>query len=712
MYKHRIPILALICIVCTGIVILCRQIPSVPFFSTIWRSEQPFQDLLRREGRKTATKPDLLFVGIDQSSLEMPPLTPEELANNRAFQVMTERAYQDGWSRELWSLFLDRVFGAGARLVMFDMVFNKLRDDTLRAGDEAFAAALNRYRDKVVLAANFDFSQASQTGGGFAQTVVPHPLFVPPPQMYDDRVGYVTFFADGLDGKIRAVRYTITDQQLARNPAQPGEVPYEALSARGLEKLGHRQDVPRDLNAHLIRFSALDAYEPLPLYQVFDAKFWERNYGNGSFFKDKIIVVGASAQIIHDVTDTPLSPETPGPLLHLHALAAGMDHEFLRNTALSTDITLVCFLGLLAWVVVAYVHRPLLSILLMVIMTVVYLGIVRMLYDRSGLLVLTVPVLSNFLISGSFSLGFEYALERIEKLRTRRTLERYVSKNLVKEILENPDSYYHSLLGVRVPATMLFSDLVGFTTLSEKADPEALVKQLNEYLTEMTSVVFKNNGTLDKFIGDAIMCVWGNVKTFGVQEDTKCAARTALGMRYELKKLNDGWRAEGRMGLGMGVGINQGEVIVGNIGSHERMDPTVIGDAVNLASRLEGLTRIYGVDILVGATAAELVRDEFHLKSVARAQVKGKSEPVDIFTLVGSRNEDVDPELLKWLESYEEGILKFREREFKDAKILFSRFLEFYPDDFLAKMYLERALEYEQQPPDEAWNAVEVFKKK
>ena len=183
-------------------------------------------------------------------------------------------------------------------------------------------------------------------------------------------------------------------------------------------------------------------------------------------------------------------------------------------------------------------------------------------------------------------------------------------------------------------------------------------------------------------------------------------------MRRELQKLNDGWRAEGRMGLGMGVGINQGEVIVGNIGSHERMDPTVIGDSVNLASRLEGLTRIYGVDILIGPTATDLVRDEFHIKSVARVQVKGKSEPVDVFTLIGARNDDVDLELLKWIESYEEGILKFRARDFKQAKILFSRFLEFYPEDFLAKMYLDRALEYEQQPPDEAWNAVEVFKKK
>jgi adenylate cyclase len=238
-------------------------------------------------------------------------------------------------------------------------------------------------------------------------------------------------------------------------------------------------------------------------------------------------------------------------------------------------------------------------------------------------------------------------------LRTRRTLERYVSKNLVAEILENPDSYYSSLKGVRVPVTILFSDLIGFTTLAEKADPEALVAQLNEHLSRMTSVIFSNGGTLDKFIGDAIMAVWGNVRSLGMAQDAKHCARAAMGMRRELRQLNEKWRGEGRMGLGMAIGINQGEVIVGNVGSQERMDPTVIGDAVNLASRLESLTRVYGIDILVGASAAELVRDEVYLRSVARVQVKGKTKPVDVFTFIGGRGDEVDPELLKWLETYE-----------------------------------------------------------
>src|SRR4029453_143038 len=148
-----------------------------------------------------------------------------------------------------------------------------------------------------------------------------------------------------------------------------------------------------------------------------------------------------------------------------------------------------------------------------------YLLTARLLYDNAGLLLLTVPVLSALVLSGSFSLGFEYFLERLEKLRTRRTLERYVSKNLVKEILENPDSFYSSLRGVRIPATVLFSDIVGFTGMTENADPEKLVAQLNEYLSRMTTAVFENNGTLDKFIGDAAMAVWGKCASRGGAEE-------------------------------------------------------------------------------------------------------------------------------------------------------------------------------------------------
>ena len=707
MNRHRLLILAAICAFWTGLVVIAHFFPNFPFLSTIWRSEQGFEDLLRREGRKTPTSPDLVFVGIDQNSLEDPPFDDAQKVNDRAMQLMAGHPFP--WSREVWALLLDRLFKSGARLVMFDLVFSPPNE-----GDAIFHDALERYRDKVVVGGNFDFSGVEGVGGS-VKNVPPNPSLIPEPQMEDDRVGYVIFFPDPLDKKIRSARYTMTTFQLARQLPQPGEVPYQSLSARVMVKLGLGAKVPQDLQAHLIRFSSIDAYPPHPLWEIFDDKIWHANYHDGEFFKNKIVLVGPSAQIMHDFANTPISPETPGPALHLHALAAAMAQEFLRSTSVWVDFTGIGLAGLISWMLIAWMRRPAICLMALVVISTVYLGIGRLLYDRTGLILLVIPTLAAFLLSGMFSLGFEYILERLEKLRTRRTLERYVSKNLVKEILDNPDSYYHSMLGSRKPVTVLFSDLVGFTSLSEKADPVSLVKQLNEYLSGMVGHVFDNGGTLDKFIGDAIMAVWGNVKSQGVDQDAKAAVRTALGMRRELHRLNEGWKIDGRTPLGFGVGINHGEAVIGNIGSyepHERLDPTVIGDSVNLASRLEALTRAYSVDILIGPTAAELVGDEFYLRSVARVQVKGKTRPVDVFTLIGARNEHVDPELLKRVEAYEEGITKFRDRDFAQARILFAGFLEFYPEDFLAKMYLERSLEYEKEPPDEAWNAVEVFKKK
>lgn len=700
--RARLLVLTLICLFCTGLIFVGHFFPTAPFISVPWRGEQSFEDLLRREGRKTTPPRDFVFLGIDQSTLQLPPLTPEELVASRGLQLLSERPYP--WSRELWALLLDKLFASGARLVIFDLVFNPPND-----GDAAFHAALDRYRDKVVVGANFDMENG-------AQVITPNSTLIPAPQLRDDRVGFVNFFPDSIDGKTRAATYRVTLRQLVGMPSYPGEEIYESVAARALTKIGHADDVPDDLQGHMIRFTPTGAFEtpPVywPLYEVFDPKLWKANFKDGALFKDKIVMVGPSAQVFHDVADTPMNPGTLGSTVHLQAMAAALSHEFLRSTPWKIEMMLVCAAGLVAWLLVAFVRKPLVCLGGLVAITAGYLGMARLLYDNTGLLLLTVPVLSALVLSGSFSLGFEYFLERLEKLRTRRTLERYVSKNLVAEILENPDSYYSSLRGVRVPVTILFSDLIGFTTLAEKADPEALVAQLNEYLSRMTSVIFSNGGTLDKFIGDAIMAVWGNVRSLGTTQDAKSCARAALGMRRELSQLNQIWREQGRMGLGMGIGVNHGEVIVGNIGSQDRMDPTVIGDAVNLASRLEGLTRIYGVDMLIGASAAELVRDEVYLRSVARVQVKGKTKPVDVFTFIGSRGEETDPEFLKWLETYEEALEKFRARDFTNAKIFFSRFLEFYPDDVLAKMYLQRALEYEQAPPDEAWEAVEVFKKK
>src|SRR5437867_674324 len=232
--RHRLWVLALICFFWTGLIFLGHFLPTTPFLSTPWRGEQSFEDLLRKEGRKTAAPRDFVFLGLDQSTLQMPPLSAEEVAGNRAFQLMTERPFP--WSREVYALLLDRLFGAGARLVIFDLMFNPPND-----GDPAFHAALERYHGKVVLGANFDLENATKP-----QVVTPNAMLIPPPQIEDDRVGFVNFWPDPIDEKIRAVTYRVTDRQLAGLPPHPSEEIYESLSTRALTKIGHGSDVPND----------------------------------------------------------------------------------------------------------------------------------------------------------------------------------------------------------------------------------------------------------------------------------------------------------------------------------------------------------------------------------------------------------------------------------------------------------------------------------
>jgi adenylate cyclase len=700
--------LALICAFCTGLIISLAMFRKVIFADSIWANETTFRDALERKARRTKVHDDFVFLGIDEASKLLDQVSPEEVRDSPTLQKMRQ-AYP--WSRAVHAQLIDQLCNAGARLIVLDLVFDQERD-----GDDEFAAALERHRDQVVIGAKIEASANAATGNTNIIFVPPLKHLIPSGFM-DDRVGYVLILPDA-DQRIRQIDYAITDSQvlnrlqgLEPGLAKPWENIYESLNGRALRKLGFANRFPPASHS-MIRFGPDEAYQPRSLFEIFVPALWEHNFGGGSFFKDKIVLIGSANSIEHDVHPTPISDATSGPIIHFHAMAAALDGEFLRETSPLINCLLLIGAGCAAWLVVAFVRQSLLALLLLVATSAGYLGATVFFYDTRNLFILALPVLGAFNLSGLFALGYDFTLERLEKLQTRRTLERYVSKNLVKEILENPDSFYSTLRGVRIPATVLFSDIVGFTTLTESADPEALVRQLNEYLSRMTAAVFESGGTLDKFIGDAVMAVWGNVRSLGLAEDAKSAARTALAMRSELQKLNERWHGEGIAPFKIGMGINQGEVLVGNIGSHEKMDPTVIGDSVNLASRLEGLTRIYGVDILVGPTAGELISDSFHLRSVALVQVKGKTKPVEIFALIGAKSDPGDPEFLQRLETYEAGLRKFRERDFTQAKVLFSQFIESYPEDALAKMYFERTLEYESQPPDDSWSAVEVFQKK
>ena len=238
------------------------------------------------------------------------------------------------------------------------------------------------------------------------------------------------------------------------------------------------------------------------------------------------------------------------------------------------------------------------------------------------------------------------------------------------------------------------------------------MKQLNEYFAEMTQHVFKLEGTLDKFIGDCVMAVWGNLLSQGTEKDAQNAVLTALAMKRSLVKLNEDWKKRGMPELAFGIGINHGQAIVGNLGSNEKMELTVIGDAVNTASRLEGLTKRFHQYLLLGESMGPLVREQFLLQTVGLLQPKGKTVPAEVYTVLGERGPKVDGALEKWLADYESAVKLFRKRDFETAKKRFERCLRDRPGDYLCGMYLQECDGLMHNPPDEKWNGVFVMTEK
>ncbi len=255
--------------------------------------------------------------------------------------------------------------------------------------------------------------------------------------------------------------------------------------------------------------------------------------------------------------------------------------------------------------------------------------------------------------------------------------------------------------GERRQLTVLFSDIVGFTTFAEKTDTADLVEVLAVYLDAMSEVIRGANGTVDKFIGDAIMAFWGAPSDD--PEHAVHACRAALEMTKKLGEIDAFLRERGLPRLDMRVGVNTGEVIVGNIGSPDRMNYTVVGDSVNLASRLEGLNRFYGSRILIGEATAQAVADTLVVRPLEWVAVKGKDKVILIYELLGEVDE-VDEATQRAVHRYQEGLERYRERRFAEAAALFEEASTLFGGDAAAERLGGLARRYVDDPPDEDWD--------
>lgn len=650
-------------------------------------------DFIHGFGVKTPADPDVVVLGIDEASLSLKDSSafPEDIAGSRPLQLMDE-VYP--WSREVYAHMIERLVEGGAQTVVIDLMF-PAPSGRHPEGDDVLRQVLDQYRKHVVLAADV-ISQEIQNGQS-ESVQLPFDGLIAHQWPADERIGFVSYWPD-TDGVIRETRF-----HYSQDPALP-ERTLHSFAASALRSQGMGDRIPDDTRAHHVRFGDSANYEPVSLHEIFIPAIWESNYGSGSYFAGKTVFLGTVARQQQDFHTTPVG-RIAGVKIHAHVYAAAKAGELLRAAPQWIPPLLIAAAAVLAWLLTAFSKRPVLSMFVLVSVAVLGIACQWLLFNHAAVVVdASAPVLAFGMI-GICGFTYDFLLERRQKHALKRSVMRFHSPDVAEQIVQHPETYYSIRQGASRCIVVLFSDIRGYTGMSEQLTAQEMVTQLNEYFERMVAVVFARQGAVDKFIGDAMMAVWGRFrdhpKESELAEDAIHAVDAALAMRAELALLNVGWRASDRTELSIGIGIHQGEAVVGEIGSHERAELTAIGDSVNLGSRLEGATKDYGLDLLISEPVRRRCGSRFLFRSVDLVRVKGKSKPVEVFAVLGSPDAPVPP----GLDAFENGMVCYRQGNFGAALKHFEQAAADGMNDYLTAVFVKRSAALVEQPP-ESWDGV------
>ena len=484
------------------------------------------------------------------------------------------------------------------------------------------------------------------------------------------------------------------------------------IAEDGLERIqfGSRTLWPAHNGTAIINYAG--PYGTYPHFSMWDVI-------NGSLppatFKDKIVLVGPTAEAIGDMRNTPYEGGEPYMGVEVHAniidnilhynekgrsfLTRGFNEEMI-------DLAFILAFGLLFGFLFSNV-QPLYSTISLLLALAAFSWFVYYSFAQHGRwLSFVIPagtLVANYAGITSYRMIFE---ERAKRM-IRKSFSQVVPPSVITLIEKDPEKYLRPGGELR-ELTVLFSDIRGFTTISEGLTPDELVLLLNEYLGAMTDALFSTYGTLDKYIGDAIMAFWGAPVP---QEDHAFrACSCALKMSSELAKLNAKWDSEGRRPIGIGIGLNTGEVNFCRMGSAKRLAWTVMGDNVNLASRLEGITKEYQTQIVISENTYKQVSGKFVCRELDKIKVKGKHEPVKIYELLDVIAEK--PKYESLLTEFDHAMAAYHSQDWREAAARFGQMLGVYPDDGPTRLFLQRALEFLENAPEPDWDGVYVMKSK
>ncbi len=434
------------------------------------------------------------------------------------------------------------------------------------------------------------------------------------------------------------------------------------VDARHLELAGRSIEVDEQ-GFVMLNFYKRDQYRTISFLDLVSGKI------KPSFFKDKIVILGITEVGAGDVAPTPIG-NIPGPLLHYTFLSNFLEGQLITHPK-EIEYLLTLLMALLPFVLLLFVQSVLWRSVVNIALYLVVYAVVRYLFVAYNIYIdLFYPLLALILSMVTLEVLAFYLQQKKEKF-LRDAFSSYLSEDLMQELIKKPDAL--RLGGEKKELSILFSDIRGFTSISESMSPEELIKLLNRYFTPMTDAVLEKKGMLDKYIGDAVMAFFNAPVDVSDHPDKVCEC--ALLMIERLAALNEEFEKEGLPHIRIGIGINTAEVVVGNMGSTTRFNYTVIGDGVNLASRVEGLNKNYGTSILITEFTVDRLQKKFLYRKIEPVMVKGKEEPVLLYELMADTAYNQALKLLydRALESYIDGDLQ-------KAAFLFEELLREYND--------------------------------
>jgi adenylate cyclase len=603
--------------------------------------------------------------------------------------------------RPVFAALIDQLVAYGARVVALDVLFEVQQPD-----DGVLAAAIARAGNVVIAVAGEPGARrlpAERPGlvawDRLDRSVPPivaasaeaHANVTPDP---DAVVRRLPLLIEGAGEPVPALSLMAVARYLRRPSALDGPLHDGRLPLAG-------RQVPVDgLYQVTINYLGGPARQGRSAFPVVSMRDVVNGTADPVLLRDRLVFVGPWSVQERDDRETPLGTMY-GVEVHAYAAEMLLRGAFLmpapRGATVGAIVLLALAPALLGWRL-----RPLAAGLGAAGVLVVYLVVAAAAFEGGVALNLLYPPAAlavSFVALNAYQVVFEQAEQRA----LRRVLSRYLSPAVAAAVAREPDRI--DLGGELREMTVLFSDIRGFTTLAERTPPRELVALLNEYLTRMVDVLFVHGGTLDKYMGDAIMAFWNAPQP---QPDHAArACQTALAMVAALDRLRVEWAHRGVPQLDIGIGINTGPMVFGNMGSVRRTDFTVIGDRVNLASRLEGLNKEYGTRIIVGEATRAAAGEAFAFRFLDLVAVKGKTEPVAIYELLGPAG-SVTPARAALLAAYERGIAAYHARDWPAACVAFAAAVALDPCDGPSALYHQRAAEYRLAPPPADWDGVYV----